>query len=505
MLGKGNLMRGRVMDPTGQPIVGATVFCAEDERYRNTYEWSTKTDAEGRFKWNTAPIAPQRYNIFATGYIPNLGLFIKADGIEQVVTLGKSKPMMRVSGKVVDADTQQPLQNFQVTQGRDNWGSYSASDTEEGRDGAYAIQLRRAGRVNAVKISAAGYIPQISPWFGNTNDSAVYDFALKKGTGPQGRVLSPTGKPLAEVEVGLCTDRHGVVLGHHRMLHRENYGIIRDTDREGRFAFPAELGAHLVIMVHEQGYAEIAVEKLAIKPDVILQPWGRIEGTMRLGTELAAGHVAGLLTVDIQPHRRSMTLSPATFNVTNDANGQFVFEAVPPGEFTVCRLVPHGKGATYSYGLPVSVRPGETTRIEHGGSGRLVKARLVAKDSRKKMDWQRAQTVSLVAKIPQPEIPETVKNAPAASAWWQEFLATEKGQEYRRRMVTIPFQVETDGTIVAHDVPPGEYKVVVLIVDEATDNLGSKKLMQNPSKTVQVPSPAAPQNVLLDLGIIEVE
>ena len=46
--------------------------------------------------------------------------------------------------------------------------------------------------------------------------------------------------------------------------------------------------AHAVVALHDLGYAKVPGVELAASPDVVLKPWGRIEGRLLLHGEPAA-------------------------------------------------------------------------------------------------------------------------------------------------------------------------------------------------------------------------
>ena len=53
-LGPGHLIRGRVINPEGKPLDGVTVQAMDWKRH-SSLDWMTKTDAQGRFTWDSAP------------------------------------------------------------------------------------------------------------------------------------------------------------------------------------------------------------------------------------------------------------------------------------------------------------------------------------------------------------------------------------------------------------------------------------------------------------------
>ncbi len=52
-LGPGHLIRGRVINPEGKPLDGVTVQAMDWKRH-SSLDWMTKTDARGRFTWDSA-------------------------------------------------------------------------------------------------------------------------------------------------------------------------------------------------------------------------------------------------------------------------------------------------------------------------------------------------------------------------------------------------------------------------------------------------------------------
>ena len=86
---KGNIFRGRVLDEMGNPISKAAVRTDDDfkNQVRARFEWSTETDADGRFVWNSAPAETICYWFEAVGYEVIRGLPLSADGNEHQITL----------------------------------------------------------------------------------------------------------------------------------------------------------------------------------------------------------------------------------------------------------------------------------------------------------------------------------------------------------------------------------------------------------------------------------
>ncbi len=67
-LAAGNIFRGRVADETGHAIPDAVVRTDADNQGLDKFKWRTRTDAEGRFEWDSAPQEPVSFWFEADGF-----------------------------------------------------------------------------------------------------------------------------------------------------------------------------------------------------------------------------------------------------------------------------------------------------------------------------------------------------------------------------------------------------------------------------------------------------
>ena len=134
----------------------------------------------------------------------------------------------------------------------------------------------------------------------------------------------------------------------------------------GRFNFPPRLGKHILAASHERGFARVAPEQLAANPQIILQPWGRISGTLvaegkPVANELMAVAFEGILGIN-QP------MIYLQHHTTTDALGRFDFDHVPPGNLQIIILVPlntgEAQGWRHNPQRTVTVKPGETVTLK---------------------------------------------------------------------------------------------------------------------------------------------
>jgi len=94
-LSPGNVFRGHVVDDSGNPISNAVIqtdvpALALGGAVR-AFDWSTNTDANGGFEWNSAPSQETQYSIEADGYHRRWGESFTADGSDHNIVLTRKR------------------------------------------------------------------------------------------------------------------------------------------------------------------------------------------------------------------------------------------------------------------------------------------------------------------------------------------------------------------------------------------------------------------------------
>ena len=113
-LGPGRTIRGRVLDNTGRPIVGARVIPEFGGR-SDVFGWRAETEADGRFQWTNALLEVVILNVEN----PAEGQKARFAGLGATVTevVVIMPAPFRLRGKVVDAETGQPIDRFRLIKG----------------------------------------------------------------------------------------------------------------------------------------------------------------------------------------------------------------------------------------------------------------------------------------------------------------------------------------------------------------------------------------------------
>ncbi|MSU61772.1 MAG: redoxin domain-containing protein [Pedosphaera sp.] len=378
-LAKGAILKGRVIDNKGNGISGARVNL---QNYGNnsgnqTVEWNSTTDEEGRFTWNGAPNESVMLGIYKQDFANLNGQQVAPGEQEHLFTLRKAP---RVVVKVIDAGTKQPIPEFKVTPGQ-QWGesagqvNWHSWQNKPGRNGEHTFTWSESERL-AVKIDAPGYLPEIARSSPKEGEDITLTFAMKKGTGLSGLVVFSDGKPASGTELAIRGGGSSYLsLAQGRFGNRNPDVQVVTADDKGAFAFNPEAEAKMIYAVHDKGYAEVAVANFKTNEPIKLQAWGRIEGVLKIAKP---ANQAVMLNQGMMTGPEGIQYDFEGFQARTDTDGKFLFSKVPPGERMLVRLAKAEQNSwTYSMNTPVTVKPGETTSVVMGGTGRSVVGRVV--------------------------------------------------------------------------------------------------------------------------------
>jgi hypothetical protein len=188
----------------------------------------------------------------------------------------------------------------------------------------------------------------------------------------------PNGDPATNATVFLCHARGGVYMDEPGKFRKGPSNRLRvQPDKHGHFSFATVLDARGFIVIDDYGYAEVPISSFS--GHIVLQPWGRIEGKLMIGAQAGKGKTVWVTQPLNEPFGTGKLSLGLSIQTTTDNDGNFVFEKVPPGERVISeRLIPATNGTDrifYSQEKTLSVSPGVVTRVELGGSGRLVTGR----------------------------------------------------------------------------------------------------------------------------------
>ncbi len=512
-LGPGQVLRGRITDDVGHPVADA--FIETTRQVVDKIKWSTNTDADGRFEWNSAPPEPLLYSVLAEGFDPAYGRSLPADGSDHEIKLSASHPdkdTIQIMGTVADAETGRPLDDFKVfTSDLDPDYAFPLEFTTTGGDGKFKFSLSTNSNHSGyrVQIEKDGYLPAVSADLLRTGGNQQLDLKLLKGSGPAGVVLLPNGQPAVNATALLCTSLSGVTLGGEGSVVQKGLNTTiytAPTDVNGKFSLPPAVAPQGVIIVHDQGFLDISPARLALGGTVTLKPWGGVQGRLVLDSRPAANEriVAANQVVHYTDTGRAVGYLTYRFEATTDADGKFSFDKVPPGP---CRVFVEKRAANSiyaSHSKMLDINSGVVTEVELGGSGRSVLGRALLPDSVAPVDWRNSPVVLRGKTGEQPGLAPKRADFPTLEAF---IAASESRSQAFQQQQSFVALCQADGSFVVPDVPAGTYEMRIsandLKANSATprDPIAQPELVGSLLRDVVVPeaNPAGP----LDLGPLQ--
>ncbi len=500
-LQKGQMIRGRVVDAKSEPLAGAAIF-VNGWRGRRTLSVQMTSDEEGEFRWTDAPPDSFWIDIDREGYLRISRREVPPGGGELTITMVKK---LKVRGTVVDARTRHAVKSFTLVPGYDSGGDFATyweRDRERRlRKGRYEIAFDDMTRLQGrrLRIEADGYMPAISRVIRDDEDDPVINFVLQEGAGVSGVVHRPDGKPLAGADVVLVVPSQPAFISNGRPPQGNDHRVVK-TGGDGRFAFPPQEPPYTIVVLHDAGFAERTIRGADAPPaaELTVRPWGRIEGTFRIGSRPAARQK---LKLDYsKPGDTPETLPWWSGEAETDDAGRFVFERVLPGDVTVGRpvlLKDRGSSQTWgqSHVTHVDVAPGETVRPTIGGTGRPVIGKVTAPAGiAGPIDWTFSNN-SLIPKEPTPV----------------GFLSRLAGgkKSPRRAGGGCTVKLEADGTFRAEDVEAGAYTLLIVLNEPPRDpfrvGIGHEVIATAQREVVVPPMPGGRSDEPLNLGTISAE
>ena len=177
---------------------------------------------------------------------------------------------------------------------------------------------------------------------------------------------------------------------------------------------------------------------------------GCVEGVARIGPKPAAGESIRYFADRLGNHDVPYVSDDGETKA--DAQGRFVFERVVPGDVRVSRG--YGDNANrkgWSNGTLIDVGSGETARVQVGGTGRPVVARIALPPGfDPNGDYAANSQFEIESDRPHIPYPRAVlaKRDGSLVDWGKHWWASAEGHEYRRKFFRFgQAKLQPDGTI----------------------------------------------------------
>ncbi len=297
---KATRVRGRVVDPDGKPVAGATVVIAAKNTYPRSKQWvnfsyeSTKTDTEGRWLFNGVPEKPDSIELAAYDYLhlaewPYSDSFY-LEAFQPLAALRDGSATLQlpprgttIEGTVVDPDGH-PVAGGYVTIGDAGGYANRIPPIKVDDRGRFRLGMK-PGTNTSLLARSAGFGPAREA-IGVGREPQRIALRLQRAHSVSGQVVDPKGKPIAGAAVGVRSWRGG-----------ESLQLDLKTDAEGRFTWNEAPGDEVKADASAVGYAttqgvslhpgasvKIVLKRpTTIKGTVVDASTGRLIPTFRLG------------------------------------------------------------------------------------------------------------------------------------------------------------------------------------------------------------------------------
>jgi beta-lactamase regulating signal transducer with metallopeptidase domain/thiol-disulfide isomerase/thioredoxin/protocatechuate 3,4-dioxygenase beta subunit len=506
-LAMGTKMAGEIKDSLGNPVDNAHIAFADFGIWRGV-QWETVSDSNGRFEWDNAPDEKFQLQIEKDGFITQQKTVDLSAGGHLVVQLNRT---LRIAGKVLDAETGEPIKQFQIDWlDRGNPGDFAEGypfSTIPGSNGVYSLDVGRLYAQNwfggyahqcVFRVEADGYAAYFSRVF-SSHASDVGEVScninLKRTPQISGTVIDAEGRPVAGAQVALRSPASRLfILGGPTFSGPPNPGI-RLTDAQGRFQLTTDPAQQGIIAIHDEGFAELVANSFSSNITLKLQPWGRIEGTVWEYDHPVTNQEITATGVD--PAR--LQFSPRIYFQTNtDVQGRFAFDLVPPGKYYLNRMIPIGSGASSGPHEVIEVQPGETASVKVGGVGRPIVGQMKITNPYLPIDWSGGRNYFYAQSI-SPRPPTNFTTREQIEAWQNQ----PEIQKARAAIRNYPMKMDADGSFRMDEVTPGKYEMQIEILDPRDPNaMAYSKYIARATKAFEVPQSDAREP--LDIGVFEI-
>ncbi len=450
----GHPIRVRFVNAQGEPVPDVHVLVTTDEPASAAD--SLRTDAQGRLVWHAPTEAAATFLAFSAQYKQSEKTLTPGP-TEHVVVL---QSPLHICGTVKDAETGSPIKDFRIrltgdgmtptlvhALGGDAWNSDPAKPGQIGI-GLGVLPSMLEDEPAQFVIEADGYALHTTEPIKLNRETVTLEVKLRREAWITGVVCTPDGEPAGEAIVAQASAKSWVHIKNRKLDRSLTHGELRHAiaKADGTFTVPKLPEAFGLVVLHEAGCLIVSGEKLGNRTPckLVLVPWARVEGQVRIGGKPAADREVEVTTdgprEDALPH----VMHECT--ARTDDQGGFVFQRVLPGEGRIgYRPGPPVHHIPLSHLSEIALPAGKTKRVTLGGRGRPVIGRIVLPDDvdARRLVWN--------------TLHNQVNPALRPNSSEQLMLGMDPEQVPRGILVAI----ERDGRFRAEDVPAGRYVLKV--------------------------------------------
>jgi hypothetical protein len=463
MLHRGNELRVRFTDKEGEPIAGV-MMAVNYWREHRPFHLAWKSDATGLLTWADAPEDAIGYSVLHESY-QRQEVKLTAKTEVQTVVLQRHAT---ISGRVVDAQTKQPVTAFRLTRGRifherREWSDWSHEQARVFRDGQYQVSIgspvvmmnRQGGPgeigFHRVRVDADGYRPAISREIANEEEVVVCDIELERAAGLEGTVRDSEGHVVAGAHLIVLGSGNPVMLRNGEVLRNRHFTV--STKSEGRYVLPPQEQDISILVVHPRlGYLLTKWSELLAAPDVQLRAWGELAVATTAGGQSEARYfVRPASGGDDENVRIRFDSAPVL-----SPDGSWVFKGLPAGPFRL---------GTYhepmDAGPVVTIESGKTARLDFRSKRRTVVGQILLPAEKVALEEPLAH-LRLRRILPDPPSMPTGLDGAKRKEWFLAYRQTPEGSQRHAESFERTFKIDAQGRFRIDDLAHGSYKLVAI-------------------------------------------
>jgi hypothetical protein len=334
----------------------------------------------------------------------------------------------------------------------------------------------------AVKVEADDYGAQVERLPEAQNGVVQVVLRLKASKALHGVLVTPDGAPVAGGTVAFSSGQPGrmPILKNARLVDLGRQGKVVITDATGEFVLPSPPETGTVMAADANGFGSASVQQVRDSGRLVLQAFGRIEGTCTRGGQPVAGQEFTLSMRD-----PTISFDSGQYKATADENGRFTFDQVPPGGIQVVRLVSMApKSWTHSYGADVTVLPGQTAQVALGDSGATLTGRI-----RFESPPAEGEKLTLRGSLSTvlPPLPGGMSEEEKRA-----YFQTPERKAISRQAKNFVVIISDEGSLNVDSIPPGTYMLKVS-ASKPGSRPGESQPVATGTAQVVVPEGATPQ------------
>ena len=387
-LKRGKTYTGQVVDVSGKPIEGVKIDVGEWRRGNRLESITriTQTDSEGYFMIENLPDEGSIRLDFGKR---DSGLLGFRKEIPEDLSAADRIVMYETPvfvGKVVDAETDEPIMNFTLVVGIDspsfgdsvNWSRYRRQDVTS-EDGTFSKTWTGYGITYpfdgdcCLKVEAKGYLAGMAPpmRLGEKYEPCV--IRMTKADPGKGMVIDPKGVPAVNAQVGWVGPGKRAFIKNGKFDttgYTIQTDIIVNTDSNGRFELPPSRDEGLIVALHESGHASISSEDFKNDSKIRLIPWARIKGTIVSAEKVGREFVLSITPVISQDESEAQIIR-WMFDRTSFSGESFTINFIPSIPLNIGQVI---ESKRYD-AMYIDPEPGETYQVKIEGRDRPISGR----------------------------------------------------------------------------------------------------------------------------------